>query len=246
MNNSIEAESNHLVRRTFAFAIDVLFAACIAMSIPSLIAEVSGGRYRLSGAPGFVLTYCHPSFAHSRSITEIIDRLVRSPPPHTAARPTIEDCTALFNLFARDTYVQVAFPSTDRPATWAQYRVATDFRGEALQIIPLDSYFPFIEAAATLVFLASAWLDRLGMRLMQIRVRSITGEKAGFRAFIARYGTLAIVFAPLLVPLGRISMNVVAVCIVGAVLLLPWYKGRSQTRRGLHDVLAGTTIARVA
>jgi uncharacterized RDD family membrane protein YckC len=242
MNNSIEAGSSYLVRRSSAFAIDVLFAVCIAISIPSLIAEVSGGRYRLTGAPGLVLTYCDPSSVHSRSTAEIIDRLTRSPPPGTAAPPKIEDCTTLLNLLARDTYVQISFPRTDRPASWGQYRVRTAFSGEAVQIVPLNSYVPLFEAAAILIFLASAWLDSPGMRLMGIRVRSVTGEKAGYAAFIARYGTLAIVFAPLLLPLGGMFMKVGAVCVAGAVLLLPWY---SPERRGMHDVLAGTTVVRV-
>jgi hypothetical protein len=84
MNNLIDAESNHLIRRGIAFAIAVIFAASLVMLIPSTIAEVSGGRHRLTNGPGFFFTYCHPSSEHSNSTAAIIDQVLRSAPAHTA------------------------------------------------------------------------------------------------------------------------------------------------------------------
>lgn len=118
--------------------------------------------------------------------------------------------------------------------------------GEPVRINPLDHYVPLLVAVFLSVFLASAWLGSPGMRLTGIRIRSFSGEKAGNAAFIIRYGVLAIGFAPLLLPFGDTPTKLLMVVAAIAVLVLPWYKGRSQKRRGLHDVLAGTAVVRFA
>ena len=124
INSLIDAEGSHFIRRCIAFAIDIIFAAGVAMLIPSTVAEVSGGRYRLTAGPGFHFTYCYPSSEHSKSTAAIIDQVVRSAPSHVG-QPKIENCVTVLNLLARNTFVQIGFARTDQHLGWRLVRVAT-------------------------------------------------------------------------------------------------------------------------
>jgi uncharacterized RDD family membrane protein YckC len=243
MNNLIESESNHLFRRFAAFAVDIIFAICVATAIPSAIAEATFGHYRLTGVPGLKFEYCHPTSNYSKSTAEIVDRAIQAA-RFKASEVKIENCTILLNLVARSTFVRVSFPPTYQGGPWRLLSIATDFSGDPTQIIPLDPYTPLFEAIFLVVFVASAWFDSAGMRMMEIRVRSPSGEKANFPAFFARYGILAPVFAPLLMPFGETFTKVAIPAVLGAALLLPWYKGRGQKRRSLQDIAAGTFVFR--
>jgi uncharacterized RDD family membrane protein YckC len=233
---------NFTGRRLAAFVVDVLVANFIAFSVPWAVAEVTNGRYRLTG--GFMLTYCAPDTSESALTAELKQRALRLTPPSKTYWRT-EHCIRLRNLILRDPYVQAEFQA-DGVSGVLNYSTPLDFNGDETSIVTFNQYEFVFDILFFVLFLAAAWFDSLGTRLLGIRIRTLDGEKLNFAEFGIRYLIIGAAFAPLcLMPHGMFMLSLGIGLALGAILLLPWFKRDSRYRHGLHDVIAGTTAIRV-
>jgi uncharacterized RDD family membrane protein YckC len=232
---------NYIFRRLGAFIVDVLFAGCIAISIPWTIAQITDGRYRMTFAPGPSLEYCDGTFPKSSSAVDFAERARRAPPPHASYVRT-ESCTTFFWVFLRNPSIQVVFRSDDRPGV-NRISAPTDFDGEVVSITALDGYIFYFEILFLVILLVTARLDSLGMRAFGIRIRQPNGEKPPVWRFLIRYAIIGIVFAPFWF-LPSFLVAVGAAFVLAAAAVLPWFRRGPQFRLALCDILAGTVVVR--
>src|ERR1700730_8053207 len=165
---------NFVGRRFAAFLIDIVFAVFVVTSVPAAIVELSLGRVRVAGVPGFGFTYCHPENSISVSTGAITERMQKSPPPGTSYFRN-ETCTSFINLIYRNHYTQVEFSSLGRIGSFVNYSIPTDYNGDAIHVLIITVPPLYFEFAYLAVLLIAARLDGPGIRLLGMRIRSKSG-----------------------------------------------------------------------
>jgi hypothetical protein len=226
-------------RRIIAFIIDVLVANCIALSIPWTVAEMTQGRYRLTEVTGLSFKYCALDTSESDFTAGFTEQARRALPFNTYLRT--ERCVTRLNLILRNPFIQVVFSA---PQGQQFYAASLDFNGNKSEITTLNQYAWCFKILFFVFMLVTAWLDSPGVRLLRIRIRTLNGEKLNYAEFGIQYIIIGVAFAPLLLIAMNAWLSIGLMFVLGMILLFPWFKRDSQFRRGLHDVLAGTTAIR--